>query len=606
MADTDQYYHHHHYYHPDYDHYHDEVSDDPESSDEDEEVLGHEVYYDDQYEQSLDDNVEQLSDEAESVDSLDWRSELSDVEEEQQQHHVEEHVRNEEEEEEDSKSHNTDQPSSSSSSSASSSAAVSEPNSDEEPDQVDTLPTDTWTAQEQTQGYLASTSRVPSRVSPVIMTDEQLEGFFDLANQHLVYQAAVREKGFARTLYDIAEYYDFVRGKWLLFVPANLADLVWEAVCAANYRGELGGYCECSPYDRKTDSFRIAVFCNNFAEIHDCVHVLKVLEIVLAPFMIHVTTFKPEFLSALGVYKQRRKDKAIDCRYTFGELNISDSWLLPELKHALLTARRRVRYTGDGTRGKRGGKRRRRRRRRKRKSGRAPKTPYWPEQPNPFQTNKAYKPSRPNSRWTAKELSDRQLVHHSDYAPYATQRTPRDLDAFLASAKRKLARWQQTTPRDREHRRRFMARMYALAESADYTIGKWKIFAPARVADALWAAVCRSNARGRLGGCVKICEYNPRSGGFLVCVYVNDFTAVDECTRVLYELERICAPFGVSVVANFKADFLTKLGIYHSRNGRTSVQYTFGELRVARDWPYAPLKSALDEVKRARRARTRR
>ena len=607
------------FYHDDFDYFNDEVSED-ESTDDEFDGFDEEGFFDDHYEQLLEDesvDAELLSDiDAESVTTSDWLSEHSyeeggDVEEE-------EVVETEQDGEDDNTRIEHDESNNipDSPSSTTSSIAESEPNSDpmqqEEQnetqndtfvqDEIGTLPTDnTWTKEEVTRGYLVSNSRVPPRVPEIAMTEQQRYDFNDLANQHLEYQKVMREKDFSKTLYDIARYYDFVGGKWLIFVPSNLADLIWESIVISNNNGDLGGYCECGKYDSANDSFKISVYCNNFTDAQDCIYVHNVLNNILSPYSIRVTTFKPQFLSYLGVYKHRKSDKSIDCRYTFAELNIVNSWLLPEFKQALSSARGNVKYRDNSNSKKRGGRKHRRRNRTS--TGTPPKTPYYPELPNRYQTNKVYKPSRPNSRWTKQEQSDRQLVHYSNYAPNIAARTPKDIDAFLLSAKRKLARWQQITPKDREHRRKFMARLYELAESANYTIGKWKIFTPAKVADEVWTAICKSNARGNLGGCVKICEYNPRSGAYLVCVYVNDFTQVDECIRILHELERICSPYNVHVHANFKADFLTKLGIYHSRNARTNVQYTFGELHVARDWAYAPLKNALDEIKRSRRSR---
>ena len=160
-------------------------------------------------------------------------------------------------------------------------------------------------------------------------------GLNDLANQHLGYQKVIREKDFSETLYDIARYYDFVGGKWLIFVPSNLADLVWQSICISNYDGDLGGYFEYGKYDSANDSFKISVYSNNCTDAQDCIYFHNVLNNRLSPYSICVTTFKPRFLSYLGVYEHRKSDKSIDCRYSFTELNIVNSWLLPEFKQAL-------------------------------------------------------------------------------------------------------------------------------------------------------------------------------------------------------------------------------------------------------------------------------
>lgn len=437
------------------------------------------------------------------------------------------------------------------------------------------------------------TPRVPARHY------SDRDGFHELSDAHLIYQAERVATGvstasdnakFVATLYEIADYYDNVRGKWLVFAPPRIADELWEAITGANEVGHLGGYCELRVPMQDGASHLIAVFCNDLTVVDDVLATLHALCEICDAYNVPVAAFKPEFMSELGIYATRRPR----CRYTFTELGIASLWQREDIRTAL-------KPTTNGAA-------RKRRAREHRRQRRVANTPARFERTNNYANDKVYTPTRPNARWTKEELDQGWLYSHSDAASLITERRVRDPAKFLKSAREILDAHQkrmQTSRVDRAGRQAVMRQLYALAASHDYLVGKWKVFAPPGVADDLWASIHDANMKGRLGGCCKLGTFNARSGCFLICVYVNSFLNIKECNRVLIELNSICAPFNVPVVANFKCDFLTKLGVYRSRSLAADVDYALSELGLVREWPNEKLKALLDGLKKEVREKER-
>ena len=106
-------------------------------------------------------------------------------------------------------------------------------------------------------------------------------------------------------------------------------------------------------------------------------------------------------------------------------------------------------------------------------------------------------------------------------------------------------------------------RVREIATSCSLTVGKWLVFVKTEHADRVWAAVCESTAKGKLGCSSKISPTSPDSNNTLICVYCADFNNVDDCRRVLTHLFQIRsalnAPFSIN---NFKPDVYTYCGIY--------------------------------------------
>ena len=86
----------------------------------------------------------------------------------------------------------------------------------------------------------------------------------------------------------------------------------------------------------------------------------------------------------------------------------------------------------------------------------------------------------------------------------------------------------------------------------------------ALVADQVWEEACSLNDAGQLGGSVQCIPFNERSVGFAIFVHCNDFTNIDDCSRILHLWPNICSHYGVGTIANSKPDFCTQLGTYRS------------------------------------------
>ena len=206
--------------------------------------------------------------------------------------------------------------------------------------------------------------------------------------------------------------------------------------------------------------------------------------------------------------------------------------------------------------------------------------------------------TNPSGDWPLEERQQGWLYTQSDsWSSYGVY----DVNGFLAEGTSRIEDWRYRVSRytmSSAEKKKFMAGLYQLAEAHNHLCGKWMVFAPVQVVDELWQDICDANLQGRLGGCCKVCAYNYISGQHLICVYVKDFTDIVDCQRVLYALQDVCSRHGVNVVANFKCDFLTGLGIYHTKTGYVSCTYSLKELQLTREWPERRLKRILDNLKR--------
>lgn len=211
------------------------------------------------------------------------------------------------------------------------------------------------------------------------------------------------------------------------------------------------------------------------------------------------------------------------------------------------------------------------------------------------------RPSRPTGRWTEEEVAQGWLLTRSEQWSARGRVKIEDKAGFLERGKQHLDYWKYRASRETvptPERKAFMKQMYDLATSHGHVCGKWMVFAPVSVVDALWKDIVAANVAGKLGGCCKVCTFNKVSGTHLICVYCRDFNDVRDCRRVLYALHNICAAYGVRVIANFKADFLTALGVYKSRSVNIACSYTLRELKLTKEWPNRRLKRVLDNLKR--------
>lgn len=209
-------------------------------------------------------------------------------------------------------------------------------------------------------------------------------------------------------------------------------------------------------------------------------------------------------------------------------------------------------------------------------------------------------PSRPNGRWSDEELEYGWIVH----GPGGGSEPVAHRDRFYRKARKLLDGFLEdgysATP---SAKRGLFRSLWRMAEAHRFVVGKWKVFPPAEVADEVWRDVCNAMDQGLLGDQAKISRFNPQSGAYLICVYCNDFSDTEECERVLENLARVCEPYGVRCVANFKADFLTMLGVYtvKGEGRRIEATYPLGEMGLRKYWPNEKLKEVLDRVKERQR-----
>lgn len=91
----------------------------------------------------------------------------------------------------------------------------------------------------------------------------------------------------------------------------------------------------------------------------------------------------------------------------------------------------------------------------------------------------------------------------------------------------------------------------------DVVSGKWLIFVSSDAVDGLWEKVVRLVCMVRKGGCAKVTP-NKGIGTYLICVYVEDYTNIEDMLSLREALRGI----GVGWKIGFKMDAYTHLGIY--------------------------------------------
>jgi len=146
-------------------------------------------------------------------------------------------------------------------------------------------------------------------------------------------------------------------------------------------------------------------------------------------------------------------------------------------------------------------------------------------------------------------------------------------------------------------RRTVMRKLWETADRFDIVIGKWSVYVPSKVADNVWEDLCSANDEGSLGGCIKLSPYNKSTDKFMMVVYCNDFTDLHDCQRILHIVHDIVSRFGVNIIANFKPDFFSRIGVYRNRLLGVRVDYPLKELGLTKFWPHPQLKRILDNLK---------
>ena len=108
-----------------------------------------------------------------------------------------------------------------------------------------------------------------------------------------------------------------------------------------------------------------------------------------------------------------------------------------------------------------------------------------------------------------------------------------------------------------EDKKQFVSNLYALATKHGIVSGKWLVFPSTKHIDRKWRLIARETLRDNLGNAAKVspCSEEYKS---VICVYCEDFNDKPACEKVVRCLEEL----GIHISAPFKADAITRLGLY--------------------------------------------
>ena len=385
------------------------------------------------------------------------------------------------------------------------------------------------------------------------------------------------EDEYSKELFKLAEQ-DGPRscsGKFIIFVRAAVADTLWASIRAKLSDSAL----KCDTVGKSssnTNDSRITIRIANWMRHTETELTLLTLNRLCRVHNTRIHCFKPEFLTELGVYRGDMDG----AKFSYKELG----WKYTPAPPSVTAAMRA--YMARGKRG----------RRKNRKVTQKQRTTICKAYVNKYRHRRRSNPSCPNGTWTESEKKNGYIMHAG---PTEIQgRVADDVDCVRNAILKHLEENKQRLIAKRlspQERQAVVAQMYEIADEFNMVEGKWKIFADAKVADEIWLDLIRANSKGLLGGTIKCLKFNKRTGKFLICCYVDDFTNVDGCRKVLLEAQKITQVYGVSITANFKADFLTACGIYCSHKDNRKI--TLNTLGLAKYWHNAALKAVLGDVK---------
>lgn len=149
---------------------------------------------------------------------------------------------------------------------------------------------------------------------------------------------ALEKRARMRSLYDLAGSFGLTCGKWKVFAPPSVADELWDAIRGALDAGDLGPVAKISTFNRRSGTFLVCVYCNDFRDVGDCRRVLYALSGICGRFGVPiVSNFKCDFLSHLGVYavKGEGSHERIDVRWSLAEMGMRGHWANENLKEVL-------------------------------------------------------------------------------------------------------------------------------------------------------------------------------------------------------------------------------------------------------------------------------
>jgi hypothetical protein len=104
--------------------------------------------------------------------------------------------------------------------------------------------------------------------------------------------------------------------------------------------------------------------------------------------------------------------------------------------------------------------------------------------------------------------------------------------------------------------------------------GKWLIFVPLSLVNAVWEKIRRATEEGNLGGSAKVATARPNPNATnpntkVICVYTYDWTDENDVKRIREELRQL----GVTSKIPYKADQETYSGMYANRGNKRISKY---------------------------------
>jgi hypothetical protein len=104
--------------------------------------------------------------------------------------------------------------------------------------------------------------------------------------------------------------------------------------------------------------------------------------------------------------------------------------------------------------------------------------------------------------------------------------------------------------------------------------GKWLIFVPLSLVDAVWEKIRRTTEEGKLGGSAKVATARPNPNATnpntkVICVYTHDWIDESDVKRIREELRQL----GVTSKIPYKADQETYSGMYANRGNKRISKY---------------------------------
>ncbi|GMH68066.1 hypothetical protein TrRE_jg12271, partial [Triparma retinervis] len=222
----------------------------------------------------------------------------------------------------------------------------------------------------------------------------------------------------------------------------------------------------------------------------------------------------------------------------------------------------------------------------------------WPHPTRPTMDIDEFLPSALPSRVSGDTCSWIQVLNTSPVSP-CFDTDGREKGTYDTSAYARILDDQMCLPTfaaRNSNRDACSALILSAAKERRDTSGKWMVFAPPSVLDALWSGIAKATARGELGSASKVApSLGQDKERKLICVYVPDFGDRRQVKRVLENLLELLKGFEGAYCAGFKPDIFTHLDIYSGNQWQLLV--CIYKVKEALDWEFGAEECAVEKVK---------